>query len=111
MGGKRTLACYVAGVTYDFNKLEMTAASLTGEGRHHDALRIYLFMADGDQSLDGGYLGERIGQCYEHLGELDAARYWYGRAIEENPGVRADAAAARDRLGHISITDLCGQAN
>jgi len=95
-------------VGYDFNKLETTAASLKGEGRHRDALRIYLFMADGDQSLDGGYLGERIGECYEHLGELDAARYWYGRAIEENPGVRTDAASARERLGAISIADLCG---
>jgi len=40
-------------VGYDFNKLETTAASLKGEGRHRNALRIYLFMADGDQSLDG----------------------------------------------------------
>jgi len=68
-------------------------------------------MADGDQSLDGGYLGERIGECYEHLGELDAARYWYARAVEENPEVRIDAAAARKRLGHISIADLCGAEN
>ena len=88
-------------MAYDFNKLETTAVSLAVEGSHHEALRIYFFMADGDQSLDAGYLAERIGHCYEHLGELYAARYWYGRAIEENPGVRAAAAAARERLGDI----------
>jgi tetratricopeptide (TPR) repeat protein len=95
-------------MSYDFNKLEMTAGSLKDEGRYCDALRIYLFMADGDQSLDGGYLGERIAECYEALGDLDAARYWYGRAVEENPSVCIDAAAARKRLGDISIADLCG---
>lgn len=47
---------------------------------------IYLFMgADGDQSLDAGYLGERLGECYENLGDLHAAKYWYGRAVEESP--------------------------
>jgi tetratricopeptide (TPR) repeat protein len=91
---------------YDFNKLEMAAASLKEAGRHRDALRIYLFMADGDPSLDGGYLGGRIGECYEQLGELDAARYWYGRALEENPEVRIEEGEARNRLGEISIADL-----
>jgi hypothetical protein len=63
-------------------------------------------MADGDQSLDGGYLGERIAECYERLGEPDAARYWYGRAVEENPEANGKAAEARQRLGAISISDL-----
>jgi hypothetical protein len=75
MGGYRAFACEVRGTAYDFDKLEVAAASLMSEGRYGDALRIYLFMADGDQSLDGGYLGEHIGECYEHQGELDAARY------------------------------------
>ncbi len=108
MGGKRTFGCYAVGVAYDFNMLEATADSLKQAGRHRDALRIYLFMADGDASLDGGYLGERIGECYEHLGEIDAARYWYARAVEENPEVCVDAAASRLRLGDISLADLCG---
>jgi tetratricopeptide (TPR) repeat protein len=94
-------------MAYDFNKLETTAASLKDEGRFPDALRVYLWMADGDPSLDGGYLGGRIAECYERLGQLDAARYWYGRAVEENPAVRTDEAAARRRLGEISISDLC----
>lgn len=95
-------------MAYDFNKLETTAASLKKDDRYWDALRIYLFMADGDPSLDGGYLGGCIAECCEHLGQLDAARYWYGRAVEENPAVRIGDAAARERLGDISIADLCG---
>ena len=107
-GGKQTFACYHASMAYDFNKLETTAASLKDEGRYRDALCIYLWMADGDASLDGGYLGGRIAECYERLGEADAARYWYGRAIEENPAVRLDEAAALARLGNISIAEFCG---
>jgi tetratricopeptide (TPR) repeat protein len=91
---------------YDFNLLERTARSLIEKGDVHSAVRIYLFMADGDPSLDGGYLGGRLGECYERLGELDAARYWYGRAVEENPDVNKKEADARRRLGDISIEDL-----
>lgn len=93
----------------DFNKLETVARKLVEEGRVRDALRIYLYMADGDPSLDGGYLGGRIGDCYERLGELDAARYWYGRSVEENPVVRVKEAQSRARLGRISIDDLIRQ--
>lgn|GEM_PF-862060 len=92
----------------DPNQLERTASSLKAEGRYRDALRIYLFMADGDPSLDGGYLGGRIVECYEWLGEREAARYWYGRAVEENPHVCIKEAEAYARLGPIWIGDLCG---
>lgn len=95
-------------MTLDFNKLERAASSLISAGRVKDALRIYLFMADGDPSLDGGYLGGRIGTCYEELGDFDAARYWYARAVEENPHVRTKEAEARKRLGDITISDLLG---
>jgi hypothetical protein len=63
-------------------------------------------MSDGDPSLDGGYLGKRIAQCYEALRDLPAAKYWYGRAIEENPVVRADCIEAQRNLGNVSIDDL-----
>ena len=91
---------------YDFNVLEMKAKELCGSGRPQDAIKIYLFMADGDQSLDGGYLGQRIAECYESLGDLHAAKYWYGRAVEENPDVRLDAVKARKRLETITIDKL-----
>lgn len=91
---------------YDFNLLERAASRLMELRRPHDALRIYLFMSDGDQSLDGGYLGKRIAQCYEALGDPYAAKYWYGRAIEENPVVNADCEEARKKLGELSIDDL-----
>ncbi|MEZ0225894.1 MAG: hypothetical protein ACAH83_15170 [Alphaproteobacteria bacterium] len=96
---------------YDFNILEKRAKELTDAGRPHDAIRIYFFMADGDSSLDGGYLSEKIAQCYESMGQLYAAKYWYGRAVEENPEVRRDSAKAlKDLDGLVTIEDLLAPA-
>lgn len=92
---------------WDFNVLEKCAHDLISAGRPQDAIRVYFQMADGDPSLDGGYLGEKIGQCYESMGQLYAAKYWYGRAVEENPEVRKDCAEARERLeSSVDIDDL-----
>ena len=93
-------------MSYDFNLLEKRAKELIGDARWKDALRIYLVMADGDHSLDGGYLGEKIGECYDALGDLAAAKFWYGRAVEENPEVRITAASGRKRLQAVNIDDL-----
>lgn len=90
---------------YDFNTFERRAQELVEAGCVTEAIRIYLFMADGDPSLDGGYLGKKLGECYERLGDLHAAKYWYGRAVEENPA-REDCAAARMRLRSVTIDDL-----
>jgi len=89
----------------DLNILEKAAQELVASGRQHDAVKIYLFMAEGDQSLDAGYLGKRIGECYEAIGDLHAAKYWYGRAVEENPTI-SDYCAARKRLEHVTIDAL-----
>ncbi|HUN44143.1 MAG TPA: hypothetical protein VMU81_27955 [Acetobacteraceae bacterium] len=91
--------------TYDFNVFERRANELIAASRPKDAMAIYLFMADGDPSLDAGYLAERIGYCCELLGDQHAARWWYGRAVEENPGI-ARYQDARRRLEHISVADL-----
>lgn len=91
---------------HDFNELERAANNHFTTGRPGDALKIYLFMADGDTSLDGGYLGKKIGECYEALEDLHAAKYWYGRAVEENPEVRLDCVAALKRLGNLPIDHL-----
>jgi len=91
---------------HDFNVLEARAQELVDAGRSRDAIRIYLFMADGDPSLDAGYLGKKLGECYERMGDLDAAKYWYGRAIEENPNARPDCLVARKRLARVTIDDL-----
>ena len=93
-------------MNYEFNKLEERAKQLLDSGLPHDAIKIYLFMADGDQSLDGGYLAKRIAQCYEQMKDLHAAKYWYGRAVEENPEVRLDCLEARKRLDFVTIEDL-----
>jgi hypothetical protein len=37
------------------------------------------------------------------MGDLHAAKYWYGRAIEENPHVRIDSREGRKRLEHVTI--------
>ena len=91
---------------YDFNVLEKRAHELVEAGRPGDAIKIYLFMADGDPSLDAGYLGQKLGECYERIGDPHAAKYWYGRAVDENPTVRLDCIAARKRLEEVSIDDL-----
>jgi tetratricopeptide (TPR) repeat protein len=92
---------------YDFNILQERAKTLRGVGRLDDALRLYFFMADGDPSLDGGYLATQIGECYEKRGEFSAAKYWHGRAVEENPEVRVSSAEAVKGLEAIvNITDL-----
>jgi flavodoxin len=91
---------------YDFNLLEKRAREFLEEGNPGNALKIYFFMADGDQSLDGGYLGERIARCYQQMNDLHAAKYWYGRAVEENPHVRTASAEARKKLDHVTIDDL-----
>jgi tetratricopeptide (TPR) repeat protein len=91
---------------YDFNDLERAATRHIQAGRHRDALAIYFYMSDGDPSLDGGYLAKRIAQCYTDLGELHAAKYWYGRAIEENAVVNSDCIEARKNLGNVSIDEL-----
>ncbi len=90
----------------DFNHLERTAKKLIDDGNVVDAIKIYLFMSDGDASLDAGYLGERLGICYEQLGDLHAAKYWYGRAVDENPEVRLEAAQAYERLSNVGIDHL-----
>jgi len=92
---------------HDFNVLEKRAAELMKAGRAQDAIRIYFYMADGDPSLDGGYLGRKIALCYESMGQLYAAKYWHGRAVEENPHVEIESAEDRKRLESVvTIDDL-----
>lgn len=73
----------------DANDMQAFADRSLQAGRYDAAIAMYLHMAEGDPSLDGGSLGHALGFCYERLGDLHAARYWYGRAVEENPGIEA----------------------
>ncbi|MBM7325657.1 hypothetical protein JS562_21475 [Agrobacterium sp. S2] len=65
-------------------------------------------MVECDQSLDAGYVGERLGECYKKIGDLDAAKYWYGRAMEENSDIRLISVAARKRLHDVNIEAISG---
>jgi len=92
-------------VRYDFNVLEKRAEEFVNSGRVGDALKIYFFMAVGDSSLDGGYLGMKIAGCYETPGDLHAAKYWYRRAVEENTA-RGNCLEALQRLEGVNIHEL-----
>jgi hypothetical protein len=95
---------------YDFNDLEASAKRHMNGGRHRDALAIYFYMADGDPSLDAGHLAERIATCYRALNDPHAAKYWHGRALEENPAVHAMCADHIQQLGDLDIGFLVKKA-
>jgi hypothetical protein len=78
----------------DFNELEGRALAFWNAGRFR-----------GDPWLDAGFLAIRIGECHEALGELHAAKYWFGRAVEENPAI-PEYIAARQRLEHVDFNTL-----
>ena len=63
-------------------------------------------MADGDPSLDAGYLGTHIAECYEAMGRVCEAKYWHGRAVEENPHVRTSSEEALRRIGDLPVEHL-----
>jgi hypothetical protein len=90
----------------DLAALETSAMELLQRGRPADALKIFYRLAEGNLSLDGGYLGWRIGQCYEALGDLNAAHYWHGRAVQENPALRTLSAEALRRIGDLPLDEL-----
>ena len=90
----------------DYNVLEAAAQGYIDAGDIESALRIFFYMADGDSGLDGGYLGERIGECYEKLGIIYAAIYWYGRALEEGGGYSPVVESRLAVLGKMSIDDI-----
>lgn len=89
----------------DANTLQAFADRCMQQGRYGTALAVYLHMAEGDPSLDGGSLAHAIGECYEKLSDDHAARYWYGRAKEENPAIdlyRRDS----ERMSKVRVEDL-----
>jgi len=92
-------------MSWDPNRAADRAQEMCASGRPEDAIKLYLYLADGDPSLDGGYLGKKLGECYEKLRDYHAAYYWYGRAVEENPDVRKDCLAARARIASMSSVD------
>lgn len=76
------------------------------EGNFRRCLDIYLLLSDGDPSLEAGTYAVEIAECYESLGDILAAYYWYGRAVEENPHVHLGASQKRLVLGIPSFWAL-----
>jgi tetratricopeptide (TPR) repeat protein len=89
----------------DVNAAMAAASSLRETERNQEAIELYLFLADGDASLDAGWLAVQLAECYESLGRLSEARYWAGRAEEENPTLW-DRVETRNRLGPVKIDHI-----
>ena len=89
--------------TYDFNVLSAAAADFYRQNRFRDSLKIFLFIAVID--TESGFYSERVGSCYENIGDLHSAKYWYGKAVKENPTIEPYV-RARERLKHVNIDFL-----
>ncbi|WP_460449431.1 hypothetical protein [Alsobacter sp. SYSU BS001988] len=81
-------------MAWDMNALEKAAGDALRSKNTNTARDIYLVMGDGDPSLGAGYLAHRIGLSYEAEGRLMEAKYWFNRAVEENPTIALYVEAA-----------------
>lgn len=81
-------------MAWNFNALEDEALLHLKARDFKTAREIYLVMGDGDPSLDAGSLAHRIGLTYEAEGRLMEAKYWFNRAVEENPTIEPYKAVA-----------------
>lgn len=91
----------------DENELRSRADSLRSNGHFQNAIDVYLYLADGDPSLDAGWYAIQIAECYESLGRMAEARYWAARAKDENPTV-PDRLEIAQRLGPIRLAHVDG---
>jgi hypothetical protein len=53
-----------------------------------------------------GVPGDAGGEADMALNDIPAARFWYGRAVEEKPEVRLESVVAVKRLGAERYDDL-----
>lgn len=72
----------------DFNLINHCADQAFSDGNFLDAIAVFLFWAELDSSLEAGYVGFRLANCYERLGDKVSARYWAARCLFENPNVQ-----------------------
>lgn len=92
-------------MSLDANAIVARARARQERLDYQSALELFLYLAQGDQSLDGGSLGVDIAYCYEQLGRINEARFWASRAREENPTLD-DRVEISERLGPIKIEHL-----
>jgi hypothetical protein len=50
--------------------------------------------------------GEKPGECDATRVQPDAGRFWYGRAVEEDPAVRMYAQERRQALANSTVIDI-----
>jgi hypothetical protein len=89
----------------DFTKISTIAHRLEEIGKYSEAIKIYYCLCDGDSSLEAGYFAQRISICYEKLGDSFAAKYWAGRAVEENPTI-VQYTEQREKFSSVGILNL-----
>jgi hypothetical protein len=89
----------------DFTKISTFANRLEEIGKYSEAIKIYYCLCDGDSSLEAGYFAHRISTCYEKLGDNFAAKYWAGRAVEENPTI-GQYTEQREKFSSVEILNL-----
>lgn len=89
----------------DFTKISTFAYRLEETGTYSEAIKIYYCLCDGDSSLEAGYFAQRISICYEKLGDKFAAKYWAGRAVEENPTID-QYTEQRGKFSNIGILEF-----
>jgi tetratricopeptide (TPR) repeat protein len=89
----------------DLNVLQKYASKYLEVGEFDEAIALFLEIAHSDKTLDAGYLAERIGFCYEQKRQFHVAKYWYDRAVEENPEIEAYKTAAR-RFTALTVDEL-----
>ena len=95
----------MSNVWLDVNLLLFCAKEAYANDNVSDALAVYLLLADGDPSLDGGFTGFQIARCYEKAGDLFSAKYWAGRAVEENPGIE-EYVKYRNSFDNLSLEGI-----
>jgi hypothetical protein len=89
----------------DLNNIVAKIDKLIHEERYNDALFLLYYISIDDPSLEAGYYAYLIGKCYEETNNITGARFWYKRAVEENPEV-TQYSSALDRTEEMDIESM-----
>jgi tetratricopeptide (TPR) repeat protein len=79
------------------NQLEKNACFFIERGFYREAIELYFLLSEGDDSFDAGGNAFKIGICYEKIGDIKSAVFWYFKATSEAPFM-IEYKEAHDRL-------------